>query len=120
MSAAPIMPPTREARFNVIARSGGFLRRINSLITGTVNHLTLDIEDLEGNVYHLRVTPLHGDVTMDPQRDSVYNIGSAMAVFVDENGNELMQYPPVNVSLNLNTEVTAASMPVGTLTMWPS
>lgn len=110
--------PTVGARFSVIAPEGGFSRQFRSLELGHRHSLDILVEGLDGLSFSLRLVPVPGELAPDPERDQVRLINKAIATYIDENGHDILGYPPVEVNLNLNLEVQARGMPAGTLTMF--
>ena len=111
--------PRVEAVFNVIAREGGFRRLLRSFDLGVRTSFDLEIESYYGNKMWLRVTPVREEVNLDPRHSEVYLINHAEAVFITgEDGDEIMERPPVEVWASINTDVLVGGMPAGTLKMW--
>lgn len=111
--------PIKGARFNVVAPEGGFSRQFRSLELGHRVSLDILVEGLDGLSFWLRLVPVPGEIAPDPERDQVRHINKAIATYIDEDGHDILGYPPVEVNLNLNLEVQARGMPAGTLTMFP-
>ena len=112
--------PRVEARFNVVAPSGGFLRMLRSYDQGQRSWIDVEIDNLYGSgTFWLRVTPDREEVVVDPRHDEVYIINKAVANYLDsDTGEEVRGKPAVEVWLNINTSVEVQGMPAGTLKMW--
>jgi hypothetical protein len=108
-----------EAEFNIIAREGGFRQLLRSFDLGVRTSFDLEIKSYYGITMWLRVTPVREEVNLNPRHQEVYLINRGEAVFItEEDGEEILDKPPVVVWASINTAVHVGGMPAGTLKMW--
>ncbi len=109
-----------EARFNIIAQTGGFQRLIRAIDRKDKTVINLEIEDpSSGARMWLRVVPDWEEVTLLDGYTDIYVFNRATGLFLtDKNGNEKPDAPIVDVWASINTASIPPGMPAGTLKMW--